>query len=495
MTAKRISLTSLVLMILSTTFGFINVPTAFDQMGYASIIWYIVGALAFFLPTSFMFAEYGSALKDSAGGIYSWIKSGLGERWAFIGGFTWLSAWVITMLFGVPNLWVSLSVMIYGHDTTQSWTFLHFNSTETLGLLSILFVIAATWISVKGLGNITWIASIGGFLATSIAFVFCILSVILIFLNHGHLAQPITGFKSFIVSPNPSFQTPVSTISFVVYAIFAYAGIESLCGVINHLKNPAKTFPHGVMIATALVFVLYTVSIILCGFVVNWKAVMGQNRVTLGNVMYVLMGNLGFSLGHGLDLSPSGTLALGHFLARYTGFANLWGGAGGFLVLAYSPIKSFMFGSNKKLWPKWSLRLNRDGMPGNVMWVQGGFLVAVLFFLTFGGNDAKALFQILTDMNNVSTAFQYILIVLAFPFFKKLANLDRPFVVYHSMKTTWVITILVLFVLAFGIGFNFVQPLLAHQYMTDFWTFLGPVIFGGGAWLFYDWHMRRETEA
>ncbi|XIF20248.1 MAG: Hypothetical protein AJITA_00982 [Acetilactobacillus jinshanensis] len=57
-------------MIMSTVFGFSNVGIAYDQMGYASIIWYLVGAVTFFIPTSLMFAEYGSA-------------------WAFIGTFIW----------------------------------------------------------------------------------------------------------------------------------------------------------------------------------------------------------------------------------------------------------------------------------------------------------------------------------------------------------------------------------------------------------------------
>ncbi|UQS86619.1 glutamate/gamma-aminobutyrate family transporter YjeM [Nicoliella spurrieriana] len=484
--SKRISLTSLVLMILSTTFGFINIPTAFDQMGYASIIWYVVGALAFFLPSSFMFAEYGAALKDESGGIYSWIKSGLGERWAFIGGFAWLSALEITILFSVPNLWVSLSATLFGHDTTQRWHLLGFNSTQTLGLLSISFILLATMIATKGLGKITWIASIGGFLGTLIAFIFCILSIVIIFLNHGHLAQPIDGFKSLLVSPNPSFQDPIATISFVIYAIFAYAGVESLCGVINHLKTPSKTFPRGVVISAIIIFILYTISIILCGFVVNWKLVMGKNSVTLGNVMYVLMANLGMTLGHGMGLSQSATMVLSNSLTRYTGFSTLMGGVGSFFVFIYSPLKSFMFGANKRIWPKWALHLNPHDMPSHAMWIQSTVLIAILFFISFGGDSAKAFFQILTDMNNVSTAFQYILIVLAFPFFKRIENLNRPFIFYHQKRSTWFATILVLFVLSFGIIFNFIQPILDHSYMTDFWTFLGPVVFGGGAWLFYD---------
>lgn len=488
----NISLTSLVLMILATAFGFVNTATAYEQMGYASIIWYLVGAFCFFIPTSFMFAEYGSALSDKSGGIYSWIKVSIGERWAFIGTFIWLLAWIITNIFWIPNSWISWSAMIFGKDTTQQWSILGLDSTETLGILSIIFLIFATWLAIKGLKSITWIASIGGFMATLLVVIFCTLSIILIFTNHGHLAQPITGFKSFIVPPNPQFRHTASMISFVVYAIFAYAGIESLCGVINHLKNPKKTFPRAVVISMVIMVVLYTASILLCGVSINWAHIMGRKSVTLGNVMYVLMANVGFALGRSLNWAPGTTLAFGHFLVRFEAFATLAGGIGGFFVLLYSPIKSFMFGSSTKLWPKWALHLNKHGMPNHVMWIQTALMSVVLFFTSFGGSSAKMFYQILTDMNNVSTTLQYVLIVFAFPFFKKIINMNRPFEIYHSKRVIWSSTVMVLIVLIFGIVFNFIQPLLTHDYIDDFWTFIGPVLFGGCAWIFYDYDLKKH---
>ncbi|MCT7748858.1 MAG: glutamate/gamma-aminobutyrate family transporter YjeM, partial [Lactobacillus crispatus] len=59
----KISPSSLVLMIFSSIFGFSNSLTAFYQMGYSSIIWYIVTAILFFLPSALIFAEYGASFK------------------------------------------------------------------------------------------------------------------------------------------------------------------------------------------------------------------------------------------------------------------------------------------------------------------------------------------------------------------------------------------------------------------------------------------------
>ena len=68
--AKKITTGALVLMIFSTIFGFANTPVAFMQMGYGAILWYILGALLYFLPSSLMYAEYGSALKESKGNLF-----------------------------------------------------------------------------------------------------------------------------------------------------------------------------------------------------------------------------------------------------------------------------------------------------------------------------------------------------------------------------------------------------------------------------------------
>lgn len=79
----KIKLGALVLMIFSSIFGFSNSLTAFYQMGYASIIWYIVTAVLFFLPSALMFAEYGASFKAARGGIFSWLRGSIGEKPAF----------------------------------------------------------------------------------------------------------------------------------------------------------------------------------------------------------------------------------------------------------------------------------------------------------------------------------------------------------------------------------------------------------------------------
>ena len=101
-------------MIMPTIFVFTNSLIALYQMGYSSVLWYIIGALLFFLPSSLMFAEYGTSFKEAKGEIYSWLKNSTNEKFAFIGTFIWLTFWMIYLASSAQFFMVSISTMVFG---------------------------------------------------------------------------------------------------------------------------------------------------------------------------------------------------------------------------------------------------------------------------------------------------------------------------------------------------------------------------------------------
>ncbi|KID42176.1 glutamate/gamma-aminobutyrate family transporter YjeM [Fructilactobacillus fructivorans] len=492
---NKLGLMSLVLMILTAIFGFGNTTVAYDQMGYASIIWYIFGALVFFLPVSLMFAEYGSTFSSAKGGIYSWLKESIGERLAFIGTFIWLSSWIIWMISTSSKVWIPFSNIIFGTDKTQTWhLFGIFTPMQTIGILGMAWILIITLCATHGFDSIAKIANIGGVLSIALPLIFAILSVIVWVLNKGQLAEPVNGAKSFIQSPNPLFVTPIAIMSFVVYAIFAYGGMESIGGVVDKVKNPTKTFPRGVIIAAIIMAVIYSGSIFLVGITANWHSVVGKSSVNLGNITYVLMNNLGYVFAKTFGFSAGSAMEFGRFMARVAGLGMFIPYLGSFFVLIYSPIKSFIEGSNPDLWPKKVVQLNKHGMPGFAMWIQAFVVVAVIFVISFSGNNAQQFYLILTDMANISTTFPYLFLVGAFPFFKKLKNVPRPFVFYKNQIVTNIMVAIILIVLVLGIGFTAVQPILIHDYTTAFWTIAGPITFALVGWIMYEYNSRHSKK-
>ena len=482
---SKISLVGLILMIFSTIYGFANTTVAFAQMGYASIIWYIFAAIIFFLPSGLMFAEYGSAFKDDHGGFYSWLSESVGEKFAFVGTFIWLASWVIWLVSTSSKVWIPLTTLLTGSDQTQKWHFLGLSPIQTVGILAFIWVIAITFFTSRGVDSIARVGSIGGTFVMILTGIFLAASVILLFANHGQFQEPIHGMTSFIKAPNTSFQSPIAVFSFVVYAIFAYGGMESMGGIVDDLDKPEKNFPKGILIATVLITIFYSLSIFFWGISTNWAKVIGGDDVNLGNITYVLMNNLGLFFGQSLGLSHAASVMIGSLLARFTGLSMFLGYFGSFFILTYSPLKSFIMGSPKELWPKKMTQLNKNGMPAYAMWIQAILVSVIVILISFGGSGAQKFYLILTDMGNISTSVPFLFLIAAFPFFKKKKDIDRPFVAFKNKTLTNIMVVIILLVLSLGIIFTAVEPILDHDYTTAFWTIIGPIFFGGVALIFY----------
>lgn len=483
--SRKITYGSLVLMIFSAIFGFSNSMTAFYQMGYSSIIWYIVAAVAFFLPSALMFAEYGATFKEAKGGIYSWLKGSTNEKFAFIGTFIWLAAWVVWLVSSTQFFIVAVSTALFGSDKTQTWGFGPFNSNQVVGILGVLFILLVTFLASRGIDKIAKVATFGGIFAFGITILFSLFSIVVLIAHHGVLAQGITGVKSFTTSPNSNFQSPIAIISFLVYAIFAYGGLETTSGVIDSVDKPEKTYPKALITVMILMTLFYLILITMCGISTNWHSVLGKSSVDLANCEYVLINNLGVEVGKAFGLSGIAALGIGKLFSHITALSDVLTGLGAAFVMIYSPVKSFVLGSDSRLLPKKVTKLNDKGMPANAMWLQALVVSLIMLFVAFGGKAATQFYTILTDMMNVSSSAPYLFLIAAFPFFKQKQNLDRPFVFYKNKKVVWTVTSIVWLVVAAGIVFTCVEPILSHDYMTAFWTAFGPIFFGVVGWILY----------
>ena len=483
--SRKITYGSLVLMIFSAIFGFSNSMTAFYQMGYSSIIWYIVAAVAFFLPSALMFAEYGATFKEAKGGIYSWLKGSTNEKFAFIGTFIWLAAWVVWLVSSTQFFIVAVSTALFGSDKTPTWGFGPFNSNQVVGILGVLFILLVTFLASRGIDKIAKVATFGGIFAFGITLLFSLFSIVVLIAHHGVLAQGITGIKSFTTSPNSNFQSPIAIISFLVYAIFAYGGLETTSGVIDSVDKPEKTYPKALITVMILMTLFYLILITMCGISTNWHSVLGKSSVDLANCEYVLINNLGIEVGKAFGLSGAAALGIGKLFSHITALSDVLTGLGAAFVMIYSPVKSFVLGSDSRLLPKKITKLNDKGMPANAMWLQALVVSLIMLFVAFGGKAATQFYTILTDMMNVSSSAPYLFLIAAFPFFKQKQNLDRPFVFYKNKKVVWTVTSIVWLVVAAGIVFTCVEPILSHDYMTAFWTAFGPIFFGVVGWILY----------
>ncbi len=486
--AKKLTLISLVLMIFTSVYGFANMPRAFFLMGYGAIPWYILGAITFFLPYAFMMAEYGAAFKSSSGGIFSWMKESVNAKYAFIGTFMWYASYLIWQVNVSSSILVPLSNCIFGEDRTHQLALWGLNSTQLLGLFAIVWIILVTWISTYGISAIAKITSVGGIAVTLLNVILILGGALVLILNRG--PQQHISFSAFFQSPNPSYQSFVSICSFFTYAIFAYGGIEAVGGLVDQTENAEKTFPKGTAFAAIIISIGYSIGIFAAGCATNWQDVLGQDNVTMANVAYIVMKNLGIQLGQVFGASPSVCAGLGSALARITGISMFCALGGAFFTLVYSPLKTLIEGAPKGLLPE-KLTKTKGDLPVNAMWIQAIVVIAIILLVSFGGSAADAFFKTLVTMTNVAMTIPYMFLSVAFVSFKRKTSIHKPFEIYKSQGTALFASIVVTFFVGFANVFSIIEPAINGNWMDTVFSAGGPLLFAIFAWALYANYERK----
>ena len=487
-TTKKLTLVSLILMIFTSVFGFANMPRAFYLMGYAAIPWYVLSAILFFIPYAFMMAEYGSAFKKETGGIYSWMEKSVGPKYAFIGTFMWYASYIIWMVNVSSTIWVPLSNALFGSDRTASLSLLGLSSIQSLGILGCLWILLVTFIASKGVEKITKVTSVGGTAVALLNLVLLIGGLVVLASNGFQFKQPILNIaRDFTTSPNPAYQTPLSILSLLTFAIFAFGGLEVLGGLVDQTENAETTFPKGLTISAIVIAVGYAIGIFACGMFTNWNDVLSLDTVNMANVAYVLMRNLGYELGMTFGMSQASAITLGLWVARFVGFSMFLALTGAFFTLTYSPLKTLIEGSPKKLWPGKFAEI-KDGMPVNAMWIQAIIAILIILVVSFGGSNGQAFFALLVLMTNVAMTIPYIFLSGAFPVFKKKqlsGEVEKPFMVYKSYGMALTASIIVSFVVGFANVFSIIEPAINGRITDTVFMIAGPVIFSIIAFILY----------
>lgn len=491
---KKLTLVALILMIFTSVFGFANMPRAFYLMGYAAIPWYIISAILFFIPYAFMMAEFGAAFRHETGGMYSWMEKSIGPKYAFVGTFMWYASYIIWMVNVASTIWVPLSNFIFGADRTGTWSLFNLGTTQTLGILGVLWIIVVTFIGSKGVEKITKITSVGGSAILALNFVLLIGGVLVLVLNGGEFAQPINSIgDAFLNSPNPEYGSPVTVLSFLVFAIFAYGGLEVLGGLVDQTENAEKNFPKGLTIAAIVISVGYSLGIFACGMFTNWQDVLSSPDVNMANVAYIVIQNLGYQLGQVMNLSQAASITVGQWFARFVGLSMFLALSGAFFTLTYSPLKTLIQGSPKEVWPG-NLGKIENGMPLNAMKVQAAIVIVMIIAIAFGGTGASEFFRILVLMTNVAMTIPYMFLSSAFPFFKKkqlAGEVEKPFQVYKTYGLSLAVSIVVTVFIGFANAFTIIEPSLSGKSLDTIMMIIGPLVFGIIAFILYTVYERK----
>lgn len=143
-------------MTVAAVFGIKNIINNNAAIGLAAAPSFFFATLLYFVPYTLVTAEFVGLNKDSESGVYAWVKTSMGGRWAFLTAFSY---WFVNLFYFasvLPNVIIYASYVFFGANAelSQLW----------ITIIEIVVFAIATWVSTKGA---KWIGSISSFGSTA----------------------------------------------------------------------------------------------------------------------------------------------------------------------------------------------------------------------------------------------------------------------------------------------------------------------------------------
>ncbi len=429
------------IMAVVANFGIRWIPVA-AGLGASAILFWILGALIFFMPLSIIAAKLSKKYPDQ-GGLYAWTKRALGDTAGFM--VAWLY-WINT-IFYYPAVLIFLATNFAYFIGKPELANNHLYITCTVLIAFWLITI----ISFYGIRANKYLVDIGGVIGSFIpALAIIILGVSYYFIS-GHSA---TTYSWHALLPQSSITHNLSTLTIIM---FAMAGIEVIPTFANSVKNPRKNLFWGLIVASIILFGLY----ILGTIALNILSQPADIQKASGLLQAFSIIDQRYHIEWFTKLMA--------FLLTFAEFAavSIW-------LLA--PVIMFFQCTPKGILPDWLHRQNKYEAPQNAL-IFMGILVSIIIILTNFITSINAMYQALILMATILYFIPYLYLVFAYN------KLERNNLFITRLLATLVFTSTLL-----GIIFSFQPPDLhttTQIIVYEAEVIIGPIIFIVIGWLLY----------
>lgn len=373
---KKISLTSLVILIIAAIDNIRNLPAA-ALFGSSLVFFFFFSALIFLIPTALVAAELSATFPEN-GGIYQWVNRAFGKKWAMAA--IWLQ-WVNTMVWYPTMLSFIAGTLAYTIDPA-----LVENKTYLITCILTIFW-GLTWVNLKGLHVSAMINNIFCLCGTILPLLLLIGLGTIWFFSGQPLQIQLTSDQLL-----PPLNQTTSWVSLI--AIMAsFLGIE-LSGVhVNEIRNPQKNFPRAVLFATLFIFVSMLLGSLSIAFVLE-----GKDINLISGVMQMFGG---FFNAFGLS-----------WLTIPLTFLIVVGSTGTMINWLISPAKGLLHAAEYGFLPACFARKNKAGVAYNILLAQA-ILVTLICSIFLFEPSVNGFYWFLTALSTELYMVMYILMFCA----------------------------------------------------------------------------------
>ncbi|MGR5079550.1 amino acid permease [Photobacterium swingsii] len=445
----------------AAVFSFNNVINNNIEIGLSSAPMFFLATIFYFIPFCLIIAEFVSLNKDSEAGVYAWVKSSLGGRWAFISAYTY---WFVNLFFFtslLPRVIAYASYAFLGYEYILT-------PFATTALSMVLFAFA-TYVSTNGAKMLGPITSVTSSLMLLLTMSYILLSGAAL-LGGVQPADPIT-----VEAMVPEFSW--AFLGITTWIFMAAGGAESVAVYVNDVKGGSKSFVKVIIVAGIFIGVLYSVASVLINVFVSSETL----KYTGGSVQVFE----GLATYFGLPEI---------MMNRFVGLVSFTAMFGSLLMWTATPVKIFFSEIPAGIFGKKTVELNENGVPARAAWIQFLIVIPLMIIPTMGSNTAQDLMNTVINMTAAASMLPPLFIMIAYLNLRlKLDHLERDFKMGSRMTGIVVVSILIGI---FTVGFlASTFPTGADIMTIIFYNVGGIVIFLGFAWWKYNQYIKSLNQA
>lgn len=401
-------------------------------IGLQSVFFYLIAAVTFLVPTSLICAELSSMLTNNNGGVFSWVKAGLGEK------------------AGVLAMWLEWFNNVVG-----------FPSTVTALIATFAYVGFRGFVENTHTSFAFWLVMIATFIAVSLfncwpmrrVIILNIVGVVFGMIIPGVLL--VAGAMYFLVTGQSHLEyhgvtdflpaLSLGTYALLVKTLSSYSGIQSVAFHMTNIENPEKNIPRSILLATVIIVSLTILTTVSLMIVVPVKDVNVLNGLIQGISAVLTIVGLG-------SMKPiiAIMVSIGMLAALST-----W---------VLGPARGMQTAAEQEFFPKVMAGKNKYGMPTNMLMIQ----VAIVVFLSLAFLVMPSIYSAFALLVAITSQFTVVMWIMVFAAairlrFKK-ASEHRAFYV-GKRGTNWLLvsmSCIAIFVCVLGFILGLFPPAFSH---------------------------------
>ncbi|MDJ1122407.1 APC family permease [Olsenella sp. YH-ols2217] len=384
MARKKFSPIDVVLSVICVVFT-IEAAAPASAMGNVQFFWRILLIVTFLVPYGLVVVELGTTY-DSDGGLYDWVREGLGDAWAArCSWYYWVNfpMWMASLACLFPSIMNSL----WGIEL----------SMPVRILIELAFVWGVTALAFSPVSDAEWIMNGGAVIKVFITAV--VAGAGIWFAATNGFANDL-AFETFL--PNLASADSLTYLSVI---LFNFMGFEVVATFTSSMENPQRDIPKAIVVGGIVIAAIY----ILCGIGIGAAVPVEE-----------------LSLDSGIVDAVIAMLGASHPLTLAVGVV--------FLVTLFANMTSWSFGINSvasyaarhgNMLAPWGILSKKTGMPnGSAVMTAVVASVVLCLQLVLPAEVTENIFWVLFSTNVVFLLLSYLPMFPAFWQLRK--HDDRP---------------------------------------------------------------------